>query len=153
VGVIEAKPEGETLSGVQTQTEQYSGGLPPKYPVPVRPSPFLFQSTGIKTWFTNRLDPEPGSRRVFRLLRPNFIAAQLAADPLPGEGIPCGLRRRLREMPALEATPNWNRARLRNVQTRAVTSLETSLRENRPRALVQMATGSGKTVFAITAAY
>jgi len=30
VGVIEAKKPGETLSGVETQTEQYSVGLPPK---------------------------------------------------------------------------------------------------------------------------
>ena len=153
VGVIEAKKEGETLSGVEIQTEQYSVGLPPKYPAPVRPLPFLFQSTGVETWFTNRLDPEPRARRVFHLLRADAFADQLAADPLPGDALPGVLRRRLRMMPTLDATPNWNSARLRDVQKRAVTSLELSLRDDRPRALVQMATGSGKTVFAITAAY
>ncbi len=153
VGVIEAKKVGETLAGVEIQTEKYSSGLPPKYSAPIRPLPFLFQSTGIETWYTNRLDPEPCARRVFHLLRPETFAEQLAADHLPGDEIPGVLRRRLRAMPTLEATPNWNSARLRDVQRRAVTTLETSLRENRPRALVQMATGSGKTVFAITAAY
>lgn len=153
VGVIEAKKEGETLAGVEIQTEQYSVGLPPKYPAPVRPLPFLFQSTGVETWFTNRLDPEPRARRVFHLLRAEAFAEQLVADAVPGETVPGVLRRRLRAMPTLEATPNWNSERLRDVQKRAVTSLEVSLRDNRPRALVQMATGSGKTVFAITAAY
>ena len=153
VGVIEAKQVGETLSGVEIQTEKYSVGLPPKYPAPIRPLPFLFQSTGVDTWFTNRLDPEPRARRIFHLLRPDFFQEQLAADPLPGDTVPGVLRRRLRAMPTLEATPNWNSARLRDVQKRAVTSLETSLRENRPRALVQMATGSGKTIFAIAATY
>ncbi len=152
-GVIEAKKEGETLSGVEIQTEQYSVGLPPKYPAPVRPLPFLFQSTGVETWFTNRLDPEPRARRVFHLLTPQAFAEQLAADPLPGESLPGTLRRCLRVMPTLETTPNWDSSRLRDVQKRAVVSLETSLRDDRPRALVQMATGSGKTVFAITAAY
>jgi len=153
VGVIEAKKPGETLSGVETQTEQYSVGLPPKYPAPIRPLPFLFQSTGIETWFTNRLDPEPRARQVFHFLRPESFADQLATDPVPGDGVPGILRRRLLAMPALGTTPNWNSARLRDVQTRAVTCLEESLRKNHPRALVQMATGSGKTVFAITAAY
>jgi len=66
VGVVEAKKEGETLSGVEVQTEKYSTGLPPKYQAPVSPLPFLFQSTGVETWFTNRLDPEPRARRIFR---------------------------------------------------------------------------------------
>jgi type I restriction enzyme R subunit len=153
VGAIEAKKEGDTLAGVEIQTEKYAVGLPPKYPAPVRPLPFLFQSTGVETWFTDRLDPEPRARRVFHLLRPETFAAQLATDPLPGDTLPGILRRRLRAMPTLEATPNWNSSRLRDVQKRAVVSLETSLRDDRPRALVQMATGSGKTVFAITAAY
>ena len=153
VGVIEAKKEGETLAGVEIQTEQYSVGLPPKYPAPIRPLPFLFQSTGVETWFTNRLDPEPRARRVFHLMRAEAFADQLAADPVPGETQPGVLRRRLRVMPTLDTTPNWNSARLRDIQKRAVTSLELSLQDNRPRALVQMATGSGKTVFAITAAY
>src|SRR5581483_4150494 len=51
VGVSEAKKEGETLSGVEVQTERYSLGLPDPIPAPVRPLPFVYQSTGIETQF------------------------------------------------------------------------------------------------------
>ena len=101
VGVIEAKKEGETLAGVEIQTEQYSVGLPPKFPAPIRPLPFLFQSTGIETWFTNRLDPEPRARQVFHFLRPDSFADQLATDAVLGDSAPGILRRRLRAMPTL----------------------------------------------------
>ena len=60
---------------------------------------------------------------------------------------PSSLRARLRAMPPVE------RAFLFPNQLRAVINLEHSLFQNRPRALVQMATGSGKTIMAITAAY
>ena len=65
VGVIEAKKVGETLSGVEVQTEKYAAGVPEHVPTPYRPLPFLYQSTGVETQFTNRLDPEPRSRRIF----------------------------------------------------------------------------------------
>ena len=44
-------------------------------------------------------------------------------------------------------------AGLRDCQIDAITRLEQSFRDNRPRALVQMATGSGKTFTAITFVY
>ncbi|HEV2592753.1 MAG TPA: hypothetical protein VGU02_12770, partial [Gaiellaceae bacterium] len=53
VGVVEAKRAGETLTGVEIQSEKYGAGLPPGVPAPVRPLPFLYQSTGIETRFTN----------------------------------------------------------------------------------------------------
>jgi hypothetical protein len=65
VGVLEAKPQGHTLSGVQTQAERYSSGLPPELKVPIRPLPFVYSSTGSETLFANLLDPEPRSRGVF----------------------------------------------------------------------------------------
>ncbi|HUY99236.1 MAG TPA: hypothetical protein VMU89_02725, partial [Thermomicrobiaceae bacterium] len=51
VGVVEAKPEGTTLTGVELQAEKYSAGLPDYVPAPVRPLPFLYQSTGVETRF------------------------------------------------------------------------------------------------------
>src|SRR5438094_4832606 len=57
-GVIEAKREGTTLTGVEVQAEKYGHGLPDALPAYVRPVPFLYQSTGIETRFTNALDPE-----------------------------------------------------------------------------------------------
>ncbi|WP_438033973.1 hypothetical protein [Sorangium sp. So ce204] len=56
VGVIEAKEVGTTLTGVEGQIEKYSAGLPDLLPAPVRPLPFLYESTGVETPFTSRLD-------------------------------------------------------------------------------------------------
>jgi type I restriction enzyme R subunit len=82
VGVLEAKPEGHTLSGVEVQAEKYSIGLPAGLNPPVEPLPFLYLSTGAVTTFTNLLDPEPRSRRIFRVHQPGTLAEWLAADTL-----------------------------------------------------------------------
>jgi type I restriction enzyme R subunit len=164
VGVLEAKAVGHPLSGVEVQAEQYGEGLPETLDTPVRPLPFQYVSTGAKTRFTNLLDPEPRSRRVFQIHRPATLAEWLAADPLrdwveaqgpvqvadrpplPADR-PSSLRARIRTMPPLHTGflyPN---------QVRAITNLEQSLAADRPRSLIQMATGSGKTLMAITALY
>lgn len=148
-GVVEAKREGETLTGVEIQAEKYSSGLPDQIPALVRPLPFLYQSTGVETRFTNRLDPDPRSRQVFHFHRPETLARWLAADPIPGDdpGRPSTFRGRVRVRQPLEGYDLWP------AQRRAVENLEISLGEDRPRALIQMATGSGKTFTAVTAAY
>src|SRR5207253_459378 len=79
VGVVEAKKEGETLSGVEVQAEKYSLGLPVYLAPPVRPLPFLYQTTGVETRFTNGLDPKPRSRRVFTFHRPDTLAGWMQA--------------------------------------------------------------------------
>jgi type I restriction enzyme R subunit len=141
VGVVEAKPAGRTLSHVEDQSARYAVGLPPgvKAWLPGRPLPFRYESTGVETFFTNDLDPEPRSRRVFAFHRPATLAAW-AAEPLT-------LRARLRQMPPLLAANLWP------PQIRAIHGLERSLAEDRPRALIQMATGSGKTFTAVNAVY
>ena len=70
VGIIEAKKKGDTLTGVEVQTGKYSTGLPDELPAPVRPLPFLYQSTGVETHLTNLLDPDPRSRPVYSFLPP-----------------------------------------------------------------------------------
>ena len=65
VGVVKAKREGSTLVGVEIQSDKYSTGLPDALPSYRKPLPFLFESTGTVTQFTNLLDPEPRSRTVF----------------------------------------------------------------------------------------
>src|SRR5262249_4035279 len=159
VGVLEAKPEGHTLSGVEVQAEKYSAGLPVGLNPPVEPLPFLYLSTGAITKFTNLLDPHPRSRRIFQVHQPATLAEWLTAKTLDAgvkEGghftaaddtRPSSLRARLRAMPPVE------RAFLYPNQWQAVVNLEQSLFHDRPRALVQMATGSGKTIMAVTAAY
>ena len=163
VGALEAKPAGFTLSGVKPQVDKYSVGLPANLPAPLCPLPFLYVSTGIETNFTNLLDPEPRSRRIFNFHRPETIAEWLQAENLPdwvrGWGgipplldaacavLPSSLRSRLQAMPPIVIANLWENKR------RALENLERSLRENRPRALIQMATGSGKTMLAITSVY
>lgn len=69
-GVIEAKRAGETLAGVELQAEKYPAGLHDSLPAPIRPLPFLCQSTGVEARSTNGLEPDPRSRRVFSFFRP-----------------------------------------------------------------------------------
>lgn len=153
VGAVEAKKKGETLTGVEVQTEKYSVGLPLSVPAHQRPLPFLYQSTGIETRFTNMLDPEPRSRRVFHFHQPETFVNWLEAPPVAFEHsgsnltLPSTLRGRLQKMPTLGARGLWP------AQHKAVANLEKSLVADRPRALVQMATGSGKTFTAVTASY
>jgi type I restriction enzyme R subunit len=73
-GVIEAKKEGVTLTGVETQSDKYSKGLPQGLPRWGTPLPFSYQSTGVETRFTNRLDPAPRSRPVFAFHKPETLA-------------------------------------------------------------------------------
>jgi type I restriction enzyme R subunit len=76
-GVVEAKKEGTSLTGVETQAARYSEGLPDALPAHHRPLPFLYQSTGGETRFTNWLDPEPRSREVFTFHLPETLAEWL----------------------------------------------------------------------------
>jgi type I restriction enzyme R subunit len=147
VGVIEAKRVGTTLTGVEVQSQKYSEGLPDHLSAPVRPLPFRYQSTGIETRFTCGLDPEPRSRRTFHVHRPETFASGMAPTVGLGPGPGPTLRARLRHLPPLITTGLWP------AQIQAVQNLERSLANDRPRALIQMATGSGKTFTAITAIY
>ena len=146
MGAVEAKKEGETLTGVEVQTAKYADGLRDNMNAPTRPLPFLYESTGVETQFTNLLDPEPRSRRVFAFHRPETLAGWIAELQRLGPER-ATLRGRLQQMPALDTTGLWP------AQITAVQNLERSLAQNRPRSLIQMATGSGKTFTAISAIY
>jgi type I restriction enzyme R subunit len=161
VGIVEAKKRGDTLTGVEMKTRVYAEQLPPHMPVWALPLPMLYESTGIETRFTNLLEPEPRSRRTFGFHRPETLAAwakeaasseiagrSAAEEPPTWDTGQSTLAGRLRNLPPDLTDPN-----LWPAQREAITNLETSLRENRPRALIQMATGSGKTVTAISSIY
>ena len=157
--VVEAKPEGSTLTGVEVQSEKYSTGLPDNLPAHHNPLPFLYESTGAETQFTNRLDPEPRSRLTFSFHSPETLAEWIGTPGTPdtdtrriaeerGDYLAAhNLRQRLKAMPPLNASGLWP------VQERAIRNLEDSLAAGRPRALVQMATGSGKTFMACNQVY
>ena len=140
VGVIEAKAErhGHKLTTVEEQTADYAAAKL-KWINSKEPLPFLYESTGVITRFTDNRDPKPRSREVFSFHRPETLKEWIAQGS--------SLRSRL------QAFPELNPKGLRNCQEIAINNLEDSFKDNRPRALIQMATGSGKTYTAITAMY
>jgi type I restriction enzyme R subunit len=148
VGVIEAKPEGTPLSGVEWQSAMYADGLPPDVKLAALTKggrlPFVFEASGTETHFTNGFDPDPRARRIF-----NFPKAATLAKTLRGkdEEHPTW-RGKVTAMPPLDTAP------LRPAQIEAINGVEQSLREQRyDRSLVQMATGAGKTYAAVTLSY
>jgi type I restriction enzyme, R subunit len=139
VGIIEAKreEEGVRLTMVEDQSTEYANAKL-KYINNDR-LPFVFESTGELTRFTDYRDPKPRSRPVFTFQRSQTFESWLRE--------PKTLRARVHDIPPLQP------AGLRDCQVTAITNLEKSFREARPKALVQMATGSGKTFTAITSIY
>lgn len=139
VGVIEAKreEEGHRLTVHEIQSETYASAKL-KY-LNNEKLPFVYESTGDVTRFTDSKDPKPRSRPVFFFHRPETFRERLKK--------PKSLRGSLLGLPALPVE------RLRDCQIKAINSLEISFKDNRPKALIQMATGSGKTYTAITSIY
>ena len=150
VGVIEAKreEEGARLTMHEDQAADYAKAKL-KY-LHNEQLPFVYESTGELTRFTDYRDPKPRSRPVFSFHRPETFELWLR-EPKP-------LRARIFDIPSLcesrslSSGEGWGEV-LRDCQVTAITNLEKSFRENRPKALVQMATGSGKTFTAITSIY
>ena len=142
VGVIEAKAEdlGYKLLQVEEQSARYSMDAIKigKFKLD-NEKPFVYESTGTITRFTDYRDPKPRGRNVFWFHKPETIAEWIKKGP--------SLRQRLLTIPALDPTG------LRPAQIVAVENLETSFKNNRPRALIQMATGAGKTFTAATFVY
>lgn len=140
VGIIEAKrnEEGFRLTTHEEQTDRYRTN-PIKLLDNNEPLRFGYESTGELTRFTDSMDPRPRSRPIFAFHRVESLRRLLSEEKT--------LRARLHEIPALDP------AGLRDCQFRAITNLEASLRDADPRALIQMATGAGKTFTAITAIY
>lgn len=147
VGVIEAKreEEGQRLTTHEPQTEGYATAKL-KWVNNKEPLPFLYESTGIITRFTDGRDPKPRSREVFNFHRPETLKEWLAQGD--------SLRARLHQIPELNPKKlPAKELRLRDCQETAIINLEESFKADRPRSLVQMATGSGKTYAAITSIY
>lgn len=132
VGLIEAKrkEEGVHLTVHEDQSKQYADSKL-KY-LHNDPLPFVYESTGEITHFTDYRDPKPRSRTVFTFHRPETFREWLKQEKT--------LRGRLHDLPAL------NTAGLRDCQVTAINNLERSFKAAKPKALIQMATGSGKTV-------
>ena len=150
VGVIEAKPKGQPLTGVEWQSNRYAEGLPPEFKLNAllinEKLPFIFEASGSETHFTNVFDPEPRARSIFNFPQPETLAriVRSAADDADAPT----WRAKVKNLPAFDHYD------LRPASRRAITNLENSLAENRyDRSLIQMATGAGKTRMAVTEAY
>lgn len=139
VGIIEAKreEEGVRLTTVEEQSREYAGAK--LRLIDNDNLPFVYESTGLVTRYTDYRDPKPRSRSVFSFHRPETLQRWLTE--------PKTLRGRLLDLPVL---PHEG---LRDCQIEAITNLEKSFKDQRPKALIQMATGSGKTFTAITFIY
>lgn len=138
VGVIEAKRagEGHRLTKVEEQSTRYaSSELKHFGEVEI---PFIYESNGEITRFTDQRDPKPRAREVFSFHRPETLGKRHENR---------SFRDRLQDLPEL------NSEGLRGCQVTAINKLDQSFKEARPKALVQMATGSGKTFTAITTIY
>lgn len=138
-GVIEAKREDEgfRINVHERQGEEYAKSKLKH--LKNDPLPFVYISTGAITRFTDFTDPKSRAREIFSFHRPETLKDWVNRNN--------SLRNRLLDLPALQIDG------LRDCQINAITKLETSFKENRPKALIQMATGSGKTFTAITAIY
>ncbi len=139
VGIIEAKraEEGVHLTMHEDQSEGYASAKL-KY-LQNQKLPFVYESTGEITRFTDYRDSKPRSRPVFTFHRPETFVQWCKEEK--------SLRTRLHDLPLLPT------AGLRDCQVKAINQLEASFKEAKPKALIQMATGSGKTFTAITFIY
>src|SRR5438093_3992932 len=102
----------------------------------------------------------PRTRPTFTFHRPETLREGLSADTRDGwlkqsgsfytaadDTKPSTLRARLRAMPPIDLSGMWPN------KVQAIANIEKSLFDDRPRALIQMATGTGKTLLAVTSIY
>ena len=135
-GVLEAKKAGITLSGVAEQSARYQLKLPDHLARWADHLPFDYESTGEETYFSDARDPKPRSRRIFAFHTPQTLHRWLKESDT--------LRARLVALPPVDVVG------LRACQIDAIHGLDASLGKDAPRALIQMATGAGKTFTACT---
>jgi len=140
VGVIEAKrsEEGENITTVETQSARYANSTFKHLKIDYRIR-FAYEATDKLTRFTDYDDLKYRSRTVFSFHRPETLQALLSKKDT--------VRNNLKHV------PDFDKTGFRDCQIKAIENLDKSFAENRPKALVQMATGAGKTFTAITACY
>lgn len=138
-GVIEAKKEGISLSGIELQAKHYASHIPKELRIWQNPLPFIYVSNFNEIYFADLREQDYSSRQIFSFHTPESLFENLKRDKT--------LRDSLKEIPKLDA------AGLRKCQIEAIERLDNSLKLNKPRSLIQMATGSGKTFTACNFTY
>lgn len=141
VGVIEAKAEDKGIDLVtktETQSNRYANSQFKN--VPTANIRFVYEATNQIVRFTDYEDEDYRSREIFDFHTPDELEILLKAGST--------LRNRLKhDFPMLDTHG------FRDCQIKAVNNLEKSFSDNKPKALIQMATGAGKTYTAITSIY
>lgn len=140
VGIVEAKPDdkGEDITVVEGQSSRYVNSSLKFVKTDYRIR-FAYEATGKLTRFTDYDDLKHRSRTVFSFHRPETLRALLKYSDT--------IRNNMKHFPGFDTTG------FRICQINAIKNLEESFSENKPKALIQMATGAGKTFTAITAVY
>lgn len=138
-GVIEAKKEGIALSGIENQAKHYAVHIPPELRIWQNPLPFIYVSNYNEIYFSDLREKDSCSREIFSFHTPNALFEKLNQNKT--------LRDSLKELPPIDTIG------LRECQIEAIRSLENSLKLNKHRSLIQMATGAGKTFTACNFTY
>lgn len=138
-GVIEAKKEGVSLIGIEIQAKHYALHVSAELRVWQSPLPFIYESNFNEIYFADLREKDSRSRQIFSFHTPQALYEMLNRNKT--------LRDSLKELPKID------KANLRECQIEAINGLEESLKLNKPRSLIQMATGSGKTFTACNFIY
>ena len=140
VGIIEAKKDdvGENITAVEGQSNRYVNSTFKWVQGDYRIR-FVYEATGKLTRFTDYADIKYRSRSIFTFHQPQELQRLMKQQDT--------IRNRMKQFPAFDTTG------FRKCQIEAISNLEKSFAANRPKALIQMATGAGKTFTAITAVY
>lgn len=140
VGVVEAKQSqaGQSITDVEVQSGRYANSTFKwvKNDYTIR---FAYEATDKLIRFTDYKDIKYRSRTVFSFHRPETLFDLIQQLDT--------IRNNMKQFPLLDVKG------FRKCQINAINNLDQSFADNRPRALVQMATGAGKTFTAITSAY
>lgn len=149
-GWIEVKEEGHSLKGIDSQDEKYRRGLPISLPIHTRPLPFLYQSNGTDTCFTNGFDSEPRAHKLFAFHKPATLKGWLEEgmigsmprDMMAEHSTEFGRRGATFQERLWINMPPLKEDGLSNGQINAITCLEQSLKKNRQRILIEMKNSS-----------
>ena len=140
VGIVEAKRDdvGENITEVERQDSRYANSTFKWVRSDYRIR-FAYEATSILTRFTDYDDVKYRSRSVFSFHQPQELQRLWNEKQT--------IRNRMKQFPDFDTTG------FRKCQITAIENLEQSFAANKPKALIQMATGAGKTFTAITAVY
>ena len=140
VGVIEAKrsERGQSLSSVEEQSSRYANSIF-LYVSGRHEVRFAYEATDKLIHFTDFKDEKYCARTVYNFFRSDTLQKLLRQ--------PDTIRNNMKRFTPFDETG------FRKCQIIAIKNLDKSFSENKPRVLVQMATGAGKTFTAITECY